>query len=376
MGEPTDQPWSGSAAGEAWRFVRQVLDDTTDMVMTTAETELEMVEGLRVLGRATALCAELSLDIDPEAPWFFSMNSEARLIGGPDPNGAYHLAMIDGHHRYRVSGERNTSTYLGFQILAGTGLTPRRMAAYVSDHDLVLDDAGRFSFVLATKEPTPDERAGAPWVAIPEDASGMVVRQYVADADREALAGLHIAALDRPGRPEVPSDAAIAAQFTAMAWTVIKLTTLHRTVRPDLLEAPNRLVTAEAAALGGENTTPDNLYMLGTFRLDEGETLLLEIDPPTTRYWSVTLENIWHECIDTRRRVSSVTNAGAIRGPDGRVRVAISAVPPTPDTPAVTWLDTGGRHRGFVVLRWLDHPAPPDVHARVLRTGALHVTRP
>jgi hypothetical protein len=31
------------------------------------------------------------------------------------------------------------------------------------------------------------------------------------------------------------------------------------------------------------------------------------------------------------------------------------------------WLDTGGRHRGFIVLRWLDNPEPPAV------TTAVHV---
>ncbi len=66
--------------------------------------------------------------------------------------------------------------------------------------------------------------------------------------------------------------------------------------------------------------------------------------PPDTRYWSVTLENIWHECIDPRRRRSSITNAGAVADADGTVRIVIAATDPDVDN----WLDTGGRHRGFV----------------------------
>ena len=31
------------------------------------------------------------------------------------------------------------------------------------------------------------------------------------------------------------------------------------------------------------------------------------------------------------------------------------------------WLDTGGRYRGFVVLRWLDNPQPPAVRTTVCR---------
>lgn len=98
-------------AREAWAFVGQMLDETTTMVVDDAETELELLEGLRVLGRVTALCSELSLDVDVEQPWFFPMCTEARLIGGPNPDGEYQLAMISGAHRYRVRGVRGTSAW-------------------------------------------------------------------------------------------------------------------------------------------------------------------------------------------------------------------------------------------------------------------------
>ena len=149
--------------------------------------------------------------------------------------------------------------------------------------------------------------------------------------------------------------------FTAMGWTLLKLLTLHRTIKPELLENPNTLVTAAAAELGAADTTPDNLYMIGTFRLDPDQALVLDIDPPDTRYWNVTLENVWHECLEPRRRHSSVTNSGLSADRDGRVRVAIGAE----DFGYGHWLDTGGRHRGFVVLRWLHNPTPPDVRVSV-----------
>ncbi len=364
-------PGFGSKAVEAWGFVRQMLDDMTVMVESESETELELVEGLRVLGRVAALSAELSLDVDPAKPWFFSMNTEARLVGGPNPDGEYHLAMIDGRIRYRVSGRRNSVTYLGFQVLAGRGLTPRRMAAYISDRDLHADASGAFAFLLATDEPTDAELSGATWVPIPDDSSAILVRQYVADRSSEELATFTIEPVDPVADPVLPDDESLTEQLSAMGWTIAKLMTLHRTVMPELLERPNRLATAEAAALGGENTTPDNLYMLGTFRLDPDEALLLEFVPPDGRYWSVTVENIWHECIDPRRRHSSLTNAGAVRDEDGSVRVAIGAVEARSTDGAVpNRLDTGGRRRGFVTLRWLDNPAPPEVRTSIVPLGS------
>jgi hypothetical protein len=338
-----------------------MLDDLTTTVEQDAENELELLEGLRVLGRATALCSELSLDVDPASPWFFSMNTRVRLIGGPNPDGEYPLAMIDGRHRYRVSGRRGTTAYLGFQVLAGVGLTPRRMAAYVSDTELDIDHKGRFGLVLSVDEPPAHELQGDAWVPIPPDASAVLVREYIADRGREEPAELHIDPLDPPEPPTAPSDAVLAEQFTAMAWTMAKLTTLHRTIRPELLESPNQLVTAEAAELGSADTTPDNLYMIGTFRLEWDEALIIELEPPGTRYWSATLENIWHECIDPRRRRSHITNAGAVVAEDGKVQLVIAHSDPGVDN----WLDTGGRHRGFVILRWLDNPAAPPVTTRV-----------
>jgi hypothetical protein len=47
---------------------------------------------------------------------------------------------------------------------------------------------------------------------------------------------------------------------------------------------------------------------------------------------------------------------------DGTVRLVVSGTDPGEPN----WLDTGGRRRGFVTLRWLDNPAPPVVRTEVL----------
>ena len=345
----------------AWQFFQQMLADVTKVVIQDAESERELLEGLRVIARVSSLCSQLSVEADLDQPSFFDMCSENRIIGGPNPDGNYYLAMIRGDRRYRITGARGTSAYLGFQVLAGTGLTPRRMSTYVSDTDLALTSC-EFALVLSADEPS--DLAGAQWVQIPDDASSVVVREYLGDRGSEELATLRIETLD-PGPLAPLTDDDLAEQFTAMAWTLMKLVTLHRTIKPELLDNPNTLVTAEAADLGAADTTPDNLYMMGTFRLGREEALVIELEPPDTRYWSVTLENIWHECIEPRQRHSSVTNLQVAPAADGRVRIAISER----DLQQGHWLDTGGRHRGFVVLRWLDNPNPPGVSVTVHTEG-------
>jgi hypothetical protein len=364
MTEPDPLPMENkaSAALEAWSLVRSMLDHMTKMVQEDAENETELLEGLRVLARATALCSELSVDVDYECPYFFSMNTRMRYVGGPNPDGEYHLGMIDGGRRYRIRGHRGTVCYLGFQVLAGRGLAPRRMAGYVSDRDLRLDSAGSFEIVLAQTQPPAEELGDAMWVPIPGDASAVVVRQYIGDRAAEELASYSIEVLDAPGPRSLPSNEMIATQLTAMAWTIAKLTTLHRTIMPQLIGDPNHLVTTEAARIGSENTTPDNLYMIGTFRLRADEALVIDATPPRTRYWSLTLENIWHECFDVGHRRISITHAAAVRKPDNRVRFVIAGRDPG----VPNWLDTGGRHRGFMTFRWLDNPSPPEVETRVV----------
>ncbi|MEK0524228.1 hypothetical protein OSH22_24025, partial [Mycobacterium ulcerans] len=48
---------------------------------------------------------------------------------------------------------------------------------------------------------------------------------------------------------------------------------------------------AAGGAGGAAATAPDNLYMIGTFRLAPGQALVLDFEPPETRYWSVALES-------------------------------------------------------------------------------------
>ena len=344
-----------------------MLDNLTRVVQEDAETELEMIEGLRMLARVTALCSELMMDADPELPWFFAMTTLERYVAGPNPDGVYHLCTIDGGRRYRIDGDRGTVTYLGFQILAGTGMQPRRMAAHLSDRDLAIGNDGSFSLVLSEKEPDASELEGAHWLGIPDDASAIVVRQYAADLEAEELASYEITPLETPGAPPVPSDEVIAGRLTAMAWTMAKLATLHRTIMPELLEDPNRFVTAEASAIGAADSTPDNLYMIGTFRLEPDQALVVDVVPPEGRFWNLTIENIWHECIDVRRRRSSITNAAAERRTDGTVRFVLAARDPG----SPNWLDTGDRHRGFMIFRWLDNPTPPTVTTTVVPVAGV-----
>ena len=358
----------------AWGFVRQMLDDMTAMVDEDAETELELLEGLRVLGRITALCSELSLDVDVESPWFFPMNSEARLIGGPNPDGEYQLAMISGAHRYRVRGVRGTSAYLGFQVLAGVGLTPRRMAAYVSD---TRPAARRRRHLRARAGGRPSRRPPSSATAlVGRGPRGRVghrrARVHRRPRHRGALPSSPSSRSTRSALPPLPDDAGRgpAAHRHGLDDRQARHPPPHhqaRAARPAQPAAhrrgrrPRRRRHHARQPLHDRHVPPRR-----------GRGARRSTSPrPTPATGRVTLENIWHECIDHRRRRSSLTNAQ--RRPTRPTAPSASSSRAT-DPGHPNWLDTGHRHRGFVLLRWLDNPAAARGH-RPRRTPRLSAGR-
>ena len=163
---PRRRPWNlGNLSSRCSPISpRSVTEDAID--------ERELIEGLAVVAKIIGLCAELSVQADPERPQFFDMCSDTRMIGGPNPDGRYLLAMIRGDRAYRVTGTRGTTAYLGFQVLAGTGLTPRRMAGYVSDTELDARFRRRSRWCCRLPSRSPRVLGTAQWVP---DSRGRLV---------------------------------------------------------------------------------------------------------------------------------------------------------------------------------------------------------
>ena len=80
-------------------------------------------------------------------------------------------------------------------------------------------------------EQKPADLGDAQWLQIPADASSVVVREYLGDRASEQLAELDIVPLD-PDPVAALTDNALSEQLTAMAWTLMKLATLHAPSSP------------------------------------------------------------------------------------------------------------------------------------------------
>ncbi|MBW2422365.1 MAG: hypothetical protein JRH19_27790, partial [Deltaproteobacteria bacterium] len=166
--------------------------------------------------------------------------------------------------------------------------------------------------------------------------------------------------------PPLPDtrDTDIGEALTAMNYAFVYLATLHKLVLPQAWERPNEFFTIDSSTLGGAISTPDNLYMIGSFDVAPDQALIIEVEPPQTRYWNIALETHWHESVDYLYRPTSRTLEDVSTDVDGRVRFVIAHRDPG----VPNWLDPMGNERGFMTLRWLDArgvAVPPPLVTRV-----------
>lgn len=362
-GGAADPAWQRLASVQAFDQLMGSVDDIRNMVLSEAESEREVAQGMRWILRNLAMTAEIAGDANTLRPVFVRMDSAARKIGGDNPDGEYHLASIDGRYDYRITGNRGSVRYFSLNVNAGRGMNKRRMVAFLNDQTIEFDEQGNFNLVLSQQRP----QAIGQWVEIPEDASNIMLRQYLADRGREELVSIAIAPLGEP--PPLPDtrDTDIAEALTAMNYAFVFLATLHKIVLPQAWERPNEFFSTDADALGGTIATPDNLYMIGSFEVARDQALIIEVQPPQTRYWNIALETHWHESVEYLHRPTSRTLENVTTSADGKVRFVIAQRDPG----VPNWLDPMGNERGFMTLRWLDArgaAVPPPVVTRVKLT--------
>ena len=87
--------------------------------------------------------------------------------------------------------------------------------------------------------------------------------------------------------------------------------------------------------------------------------LVVDLDVPDDRNWSISLYNIWGDALDFQNRQTSLNGWLAHVDADGKVRLVIGASDPGHPN----WLDTAENRRGIICYRLLDCtrvPAEPQ----------------
>jgi hypothetical protein len=107
----------------------------------------------------------------------------------------------------------------------------------------------------------------------------------------------------------------------------------------------------------------ENRPVIGSFKLEPDEALVVEVTPPEGLYWSYSIGNPWWETIDYARHQSSLNGHQATVDDDGVLRVVMAHRDPG----VANWLDTAGHSAGPVILRCVRTKSAPVPETRVVR---------
>jgi hypothetical protein len=354
--------------GRAWAGLLDRLAKAGELVRSDPAPDgaLDRTAGYRHLLVLLALGIDEALRSgDPYAPQIRPGVVDNVLKWGMDcPDAAYLGAGIRGTETYRVTGNRGTVRYLGFQVMGGM-----ESAANVVADDLDIGPDGTFTLLLSSEEQPGN------WMPLSPHASALIVRQFFYDWEKEDPAQLEIECLTprdaAPGKAPFPKPSELARQLVALGEFV------DQSVRFWMdIEESGRAQGVNVFRLPSARTdmggAAENVTVWGSWQLGDDEALLIEVPIPEALYWSVSVGNYWWETIDYANHQSSLNGHQAVVDRDGSVRLVVSHRDPG----VANWLDTAGHRQGPMIFRWLRAADSPVPATRVVPFGSLDAVLP
>ena len=321
-------------------------------------------EGARWVTRIASLAQEWVVEYaDPLRPTIFHSQGPTRKLMVDNPDVDYWFASLDDRETYRLTGNRGQSAAIGFtigtDILRGAPGRTGTLGQHQLD-DFALAANGDFEIVLA-KEQRPGN-----WVALPDGAAQLSVRETFHDRTRERPAQLSV---ERVGAPLPPADwtPEIAAERIALAARWLSFIAHSCVAMWKGFSASVNVITGGSGKDHNDaqedevrtHSASDMAYMGGNWRVGPDQALRITIHPARggARYWGITLVSPWMESYEYRQRHVCTNDQLAARNADGSWTIVIAHRDPG----LPNWLDTGGRSEGYALIRWvLPATLPPN----------------
>ncbi len=298
---------------------------------------------------------------DARRPLFHRQNDLITQWGGPNNDNAYRHARIDPSLRYRIRGHMHGCDDFVLAARAGFMHEPRwGTLLEVTASDLGIGRGSEFELLLGPGTP----------IELPEGAVMVSVREYYFDWRAEEPATFVISCLDEASPAPRVTALELVARFGATAASVEHSMAYWndylRAARADGVD--NQFAPSQRLSKGLALAR----YAFCFWRLGPDEALVVDVEAPPARYWSLHLYTMgWFEPIDLAGRVTSRNHLQTAVGPDGRVRAVVAHRDPGEPN----WLDTGGREVGLLTLRWFwptgeGAPAPTTAVVRLASAPA------
>ena len=353
----------------AWAHLQERLSAAEELVRTAQvnRNAKDHAAGMRHLMVLMAVGVDMALRVDPDPVLAVTRAKMDDIVtwGMECPDCVYLNAEMRAGESYRLFGNRGTARYVGLQTMDGIAATANCLV-----DELELDDDGNFEVILSA-----DEQPGN-WLRLVGEHPVLTVQNFLYDWDTETPAALQI---ERVG-PEVESVRESVAPELSVARQLYALGDfVHQNLKFFLgfgAAPPTNgfLPPADMSAMGA---AAENRPVIGRFELDPGQALILEFEPPTGAYWSVSLGNPWLETINYGRHQSSLNGFQVVRDDDGRVRMVLAAEDPG----VANWIDSDGLREGILTLRMAEFgdagPQPSlGAHGRVVKLDRLDTEVP
>ena len=324
-------------------------------------------EGYRYLTRLTRAGLMAFVEhADPRAPVLHRVAHETVKLGADNPDNYYQTAAISGAYTYRIAGQRNTVTYLGFGTQAGHygqggGLPP---TGYIEAGEIETDADGRFELILST------ERRAGNWLPMAAESGTLIVRQTFLDRQTEIPADLHIERIDcaeeeRSPTPLTPSQ--IEQGLRSVSTLVAGASLLFAKWARDFQKHSNTLPRFDQEVSNAAGGDPHIAYYHSHWALDADEALVIEAMPPACEYWNFQLNNYWMESLDYRYHTIHTNKHLATCEADGSVRLIVTHRDPG----LPNWIETAGHTSGTMCFRWVRADTHPEPRTTVVRLADL-----
>ena len=268
---------------------------------------------------------------DPQAPVLHRVAHETVKPGSDNPDNYYQTAAIHGDFEYRISGRRNTVTYLGFGTQAGHygqsgGLPP---TGHVEASEIEIGEDGSFELIVSTRG-----REGK-WLPMTAESRTLIVRQTFLDRETEEPAELRIERIGCPDeekrpRPLTPEqfDEGLKSAGTLVAGAAMLFANWARGFKKHSNMLPMFDPDVSLQAGGDANI----VYYHSHWAVAEDEALVIEAVPPECEHWNFQLNNYWMESLDYRHHTIHTNKHLAHHEEDGSIRLVVAHEDPGPRT--------------------------------------------
>ena len=360
------------ASGAAWSMLVDRISKMGELVWNADQSSSGgmTAEGMRYLLRFLAAGISLCVEHDDvDTPELGRMIEDRMSWGLDNPDTLYTYTRVRGDADYRIVGTRGTARHIEFQVNTGHysdgDFTGWQAVSALAGDDVIEGQNGVFEIVLSA---SPHE---GNWMALNDDASFLLIRQYFADWNVERPWDLAIERMDGTQPAPAIDDVVMAARTRLLIdWLDVGLHCWDA-ISAGILTAPVGDITpflppAQASGLKGQ------AYGMAPWRCGPEEAVVLEFHPPPCRMWGISLCDRHWQSIDFADRQSSINSAQAVLTAADRFIGVISH-----DDPGVAnWLDPAAETKGTVAVRYLMAEAVPTVQYRTVPRADLEASLP